>query len=276
MLNAHNIHHVVEVCNGILNGCFSFFLQESIVQGNLCYTTFLGQCLHLFIGQVAWMIAERTGRGVRSHNRFRTDVERIVEGLDTGMRDVYYHAYPVHFMDDLFAESVYAQVLFIVPTRTAELVVSIMAESQIDDASFAETFYVGNVLADCITVFNTEHNGFLSFSLQAVKVGRSVSDIYMILTLCYHGFDFIQDAVGLGSSSQQVFVGQSLLFQVGYHDRSIQAAFRHLVQVYQYLWIPTGKVDVLVEEHRGIAMRIEGQDAVMQLLGFHEGSGFQY
>ena len=128
------------------------------------------------------------------------------------MRDVYHHAYPVHFMDDLFAESVYAQVLVIISARAAELVVAVVAESQIDDAPFAESFYVGYVLTDCITVFNTEHNGFLSFSLQAIKVGRSVSDIYMILTLCYHGFDFIQDTVSLGSSSQQVFVGQSLLF----------------------------------------------------------------
>ena len=209
------------------------------------------------------MITERTGRGVRSHNRFRTDVERIVEGLDTGMRDVYYHAYPVHFVDDLFAESVYTQVLVIVPARTAELVVSVMTESQIDDTSFAETLYIRDIFADSITVFNTEHNGFLSFSLQAVKVGWSVSYIYMILTLCHHGLDFIQNAVSLGSSSQQVFVGQSLLFQIGYHNRSIEAAFCHLVQVDQYLRVPTGKVDVLVEEHRGIAMRIEGQDAVM-------------
>ena len=77
-----------------------------------------------------------------------------------------------------------------------------MAESQIDDTSFAETFYIRDIFADSITVFNTEHNGFLSFSLQAVKVGRSVSDIYMILTFRYHGFDFIQDAVGLGWDCQ--------------------------------------------------------------------------
>ena len=96
----------------------------------------------------------------------------------------------------------------------------------------------------------------------------------MALTLLDHGLDFIQDAVGLGGSSQQVLVGQPLLFQVGYHDCGIQSAFRHLVKVYQYLRVPTGKVDVLVEEHRGIAMRVKGQYAVMQLLGLHERSRF--
>ena len=89
------------------------------------------------------------------HDRLCADVECIVESLYAGMRNVDHHTYPVHFMDDLFAESIHAQVLFIVSARTAKMVVAVVSESHVHYAPMAEAFHVCDILADGIAVFDT-------------------------------------------------------------------------------------------------------------------------
>ena len=190
------------------------------------------------------------------------------------MRDVHHHTHPVHFFNHLFAESIHSQVPFVVSGRAAKLVVAVVAEGHIHHAPVAETLHVAEVVPDGITVFYTQHDGFLAFSLQAGKVGWSVSDVYIRRTLGYHCFDFAQDAVGFGGSGKKSLVCQFQLLQVGYHDGGIQMSFRHLVKVHQYLRVTAGEVYLLVEEHRCVAMRVKAEDAVVQLLGFAERSRF--
>ena len=46
--------------------------------------------------------------------------------------------------------------------------------------------------------------------------------------------------------------------------------FGHLVEIYQYLLVATAEIYALREEHRCVAMRIEGDDALMELAGLVE------
>ena len=61
VLNAHHIHHVVEVLDGIENrGWFGVGTEETMIHGDLCHTSRTGKCPHLFVGEIARMIAKGT------------------------------------------------------------------------------------------------------------------------------------------------------------------------------------------------------------------------
>lgn len=61
VLNAHHIHHVVEVLDGIENrGWFGVGTEEAMIHGDLCHTSRTGKCPHLFVGEIARMVAKGT------------------------------------------------------------------------------------------------------------------------------------------------------------------------------------------------------------------------
>ena len=55
------------------------------------------------------------------------------------------------------------------------------------------------------------------------------------------------------------------LWQVGHHDGRVLMSLCHLMQVDQYLRVAVGELDVLVKEHRCVAMGVEGQYVLMHL-----------
>jgi hypothetical protein len=61
VLNAHHIHHVVEVLDGIEDrGWFGVGTEETMIHGDLCHTSRTGKCPHLFVGEIARMVAKGT------------------------------------------------------------------------------------------------------------------------------------------------------------------------------------------------------------------------
>ncbi len=60
------------------------------------------------------------------------------------------------------------------------------------------------------------------------------------------------------------------LWQVGHHDHGVLPALGHLVQVVEYAVVALLETHALREEHRGVAMGVEGEDALVQLLGHVE------
>ena len=77
--------------NHIVDGSLAILLQESVIDGGLCHTTFLGKGTHLVVGQVTRMIAKRAGRRVTAHNRLTADFERVIETLLASMTHIYQH-----------------------------------------------------------------------------------------------------------------------------------------------------------------------------------------
>jgi len=61
VLNTHHIHHVVEVFDGIEDrGWFGVGTEEAMIHGDLCHTSRTGKCPHLFVGEIARMVAKGT------------------------------------------------------------------------------------------------------------------------------------------------------------------------------------------------------------------------
>ena len=61
VLNAHHIHHVVEMLDGIEDrGWFGVGTEETMIHGDLCHTSRTGKCPHLFVGEIARMVAKGT------------------------------------------------------------------------------------------------------------------------------------------------------------------------------------------------------------------------
>ena len=55
------------------------------------------------------------------------------------------------------------------------------------------------------------------------------------------------------------------LRQVGHHDSSVLVSFRHLMQIDKDFWIAMGELNVLIKPHRCVAMRVEGQYALVNM-----------
>ena len=58
MLDAHHLHHVVEMGHCIQDAGLPVGAQEATVEGDLCHTAFGGEGAQLVIGEVAGMVAE--------------------------------------------------------------------------------------------------------------------------------------------------------------------------------------------------------------------------
>ena len=67
-----------------------------------------------------------------------------------------------------------------------------------------------------------------------------------------------------------VSVGRRILrglWQVGSHDGSVETTLCHLLQIDEDAWVALIETDALRKEHRCVAMGVEGQDTVVQLMG---------
>ena len=61
VLNAHHLHHVVEMLDGIENrSWFGVGTEETMIHGDLCHTSRTGKCPHLVVGEIARMVAKGT------------------------------------------------------------------------------------------------------------------------------------------------------------------------------------------------------------------------
>ena len=61
VLNAHHIHHVVEVLDGIEDGSWFWVrTEEAMIHGDLCHTSRTGKCPHQVVGEIARMVAQGT------------------------------------------------------------------------------------------------------------------------------------------------------------------------------------------------------------------------
>ena len=62
--------------------------------------------------------------------------------------------------------------------RVAQIVVAIVAEGHIYHPTFTEMSYTGDIVTNSVAILDAEHKGALAFTLDTVKVIRSVGDSY--------------------------------------------------------------------------------------------------
>ena len=186
------------------------------------------------------------------------------------MTEVHHHAHTVHLLDDFLAQLADTSMFAVTFGRVADVVVAIVAERHIDHASLAEFLHIGDVLSDGIAILNAQHDGFLARALETEDVFGAVGDIHRCAVLRHHLLYLSENLVGFGCGVDERFVVAFQLLEVCHHDAGIEPSFRHLVQIDQDTRVARGEVDVLGKEHRGVAVGIECDDALVNAFGCFE------
>ena len=156
----------------------------------------------------------------------------------------------------------------------ADIIITIMAERDINNAALGEMLHVTDIVLQGETVLDAEHDALSAIPLIAIKIGRSAGYAEILPVLAHNLFYLIEDEVGILRRSLYIeshLAAEALaylrLWQVSYHRGSILMTIGHLMEINQDAGIAMIKLDALREEHWSITMGIERKDALMQLLG---------
>ena len=161
--------------------------------------------------------------------------------------------------------------------RVADVVVAVVAEGDIDDATVGKVAQMAEVVLDGETVFDARHDRFhpvllvlpqfLRVSGAAYGVGMGAEDF--VYAVEYH--------VGIlmgRTGRQRGYLGKTLsrlgLGQISHHGGGVEPSVGHLVQVYEDARVAGAEVHPLREEHGRVAVGVEGEGASVYALGFGE------
>ena len=127
-----------------------------------CYlhdATLLCETSHLVVGEVARVVAEGATAGVGAHYRLGAQFQRIVERALGGMTEVYHDAELVHACNDLTAEGAHAAPCLCAACRVADVVVAVVAQGGVDDASLGKMVNVVERVVKGLSVLYAQHYG---------------------------------------------------------------------------------------------------------------------
>ena len=128
------------------------------------------------------------------------------------MAEVNHHTHTIHLFNDFRPKLTHTMMLVIASCRVTDVVVAIVAEGHINDTTFAESFHITDVLANRITILDTQHNGLLALLLQSPEVIRRVGNIHSRTVLGCHLLNLRKNLIGFGSSVlQRCFITLLLL-----------------------------------------------------------------
>ena len=120
----------------------------------------------------------------------------------------------------------------------ADIIITIMAERDINDAALGEMLHVTDIVLQGETVLDTEHNALSAFPLIAVKIGRSSGNTQVVAVLAHDFLNLVEDEIGILQRSLHVegyFAAEALAYlrlrQVSHHGGSILMSVGHLVQI---------------------------------------------
>ena len=213
------------------------------------------------------MGAEGAGAAVAAHDGHTADVEGVVEAALGGMAEIDEDAETVHLGDDLTAEGTDAAMGGGALGRVADIVVAVVAEGHIDDAAVGEMAQSLDGAVEGDAVLDAEHDALQSLALVTPQVVGGACQGYAAGILAHHRLDLVEDLIGI---FRGVLRG---LGEVGDHDGGILTAFVHLMEIDEDALVALLDAHALGEEHRGVAVGVEGEHTVMELLCLAPGGG---
>src|SRR5574344_1481534 len=161
------------------------------------HTAFQGKRMHLFVEKVAWNITQYPRTAVAAYNRCATDIQSIIETLLVGMTQVYHDTAVVHLLNHLRTESAYT-IMSITPTGTvANIIVTIVAQGDIDYTSLSEISYIGYIPVKSKTVLNTQYDGFAVVAFIFVYFCRCTGNAQIFLVFVCYLFYLVKNKVGI-------------------------------------------------------------------------------
>ena len=146
MVDAHHIDGMFQMSDSVHDVSLSLLRQESVIERGMSYATLGSKRTHLVISQVARHIAKQLATAMATHDRLTADFQCIVETLLTSMTQIYHDAETVHLMDYLFAKAAHAIVGVAATGAVADVVVAVVTERDLDDASLGKVLHLGDVM----------------------------------------------------------------------------------------------------------------------------------
>ena len=105
------------------------------------------------------MVTEGTSRRMAAHDGFRADVEGIIETLLASMAHINKDAQAVHLSDDLSSEVTDASMrLSALRGRVADVVVAIVTEGDIDNATIGKVLDIRDIMFEGDTILDAQHD----------------------------------------------------------------------------------------------------------------------
>ena len=203
-----------------------------------------------------------------AHDGQRRNLEGVVETRLGAVRKVDHHADAVHFAHHTapkFRETavlgapavgMLGQIGLVRPSRVADVIVAVVAKRGIDHAATAKVCYIGQICSEGKGIFDAGHHTAQPCLLVGREVGGRIGHAGL-RTIGHHVFQPVENLIGLGGGGGIGGSAATVLRKIGHHDRGIETAFGHFVNVDKDFRIAAVEIDVLIEEHRRVAMRIE-------------------
>ena len=188
---------MLQMGNGVHDGRLAVFLQEAGIECGLCHTTLGCKGTHLVVGQVTGMVAECPTTAVAAHDGHAADLKGIVETFLCRMTQIDHDAKTVHLTDDLFAETTHATVGVAAPGGVAYLIVAIVTERHIDDATLGEVLQVLQLSVECQSVLDAQHDRLTSIALVLIEVAWRTGNTDIGLVFRNYLLDLIEDEIGV-------------------------------------------------------------------------------
>ena len=133
------------------------------------------------------------------------------------------------------------------------------------------------------TVLYAEHDGLASVALVGIQVVGCAGYRYVVGVACRDVFYLVEDEVGvsLGAFGAELrHLGKALtlagLRKISHHGHCVLASVVHLVQIYEYARVAFLEAYALREEHRSVAMGVEGERGGVSAFCLAEQSRFVY
>ena len=142
MVDAHNLDGVFQMSHSIEDSSLALLLEEAMEKGDMGDAVLCGKGTHLVVGEVSGNVAQCLGIAVAAHYRHTADVQCVVETLLTAVAQVDHYATAVHLLDDLLTELAHSVVCVTATGGVADVVVAVVAESDVDDTTLSEMLHV--------------------------------------------------------------------------------------------------------------------------------------
>ena len=132
-----------------------------------------------------------------AYDRVLADFYGIVETLLSCMAKVNHHSLSVHLFYYLCTKRTYT-IMCVAPFgRVADVIVSVVAQGDIDNSALREVLDVLDVMLQSQSVLNPEHDALSSFALIFVKVGGSTGDTEVSAVLFDNVLYLVKDQIGI-------------------------------------------------------------------------------
>ena len=260
MIDAHHLDGMLKVGHDVEDVGLAMLTQEAMIDGGLCHTSLGSEGAHLIVGEIARMVAEGTGTAVTAHDGHPTKLKGIVEAALSGMTEIDENTQTVHLGDNLTPEVAHAAMGLRTLGRVADIIVAIVAEGHIDDAAIGEVLQIRELTVEGDAVLDAEHDRLESLALVVPEVIGGAGERNSLCIVVHERLYLVEDMISVCSG---VLRG---LREVGHHDRCVLAPFVHLMEINEDARVALPNLHTFVEEHRGVAMRVEGEHAVVGLM----------